>query len=166
MKIDNFQSINCQKIRDIAHRVTHNKHESRTLLLIVQFRHISSMISTYPPRRGRGESYDVWKRTSVPIYRSTTIYAVLTVDAPAMHFYPALHRLPHREVGSIDIISGLCTTHAEFTMRFRVCTLQRTYHNNANAFRARVTRVSLMSLFLQAACFKIENRLIALSYHH
>lgn len=46
-----------------------------------------------------------------------------------MHSRDALlSRTPHRlvgcrcrEVGSIDIISGLCTTHAEFTMRFRVC---------------------------------------------
>lgn len=150
MKIDNFQNINNRpENSEISHRVTHNKYESRTLLLIVQFRHISSMISMYPFRQGRGEPCDVWKRTSVPIYRSTTIYAVLTVDAPAMHFYPALQRLPRREVGSIDIISGLCTTYAEFTMRFRVCTLQRTYHNNANAFRARVTRVFLTFLFLR-----------------
>lgn len=98
---------------------THNKYESRTLFLIVQFRHILSMIS-YPLWRGRDETCQRMKTTYVRTHRSRTIYTVLTVDAPAMHFYPVPRQLSRREVGSIDIISGLCTTCAEFTMRFRV----------------------------------------------
>lgn len=67
-----------------------------------------------------GETRQRMKTTYVRTRRSRTIYAVLTVDAPAMHFYPAPRQLSCHEVGSIDIISGLCTTRAEFTMRFRV----------------------------------------------
>lgn len=125
MNVDNASVIRITDLKNstaslsILLHETHNRHESHTLFLIVQFRHISSMIS-HPLWRGRRETRQCMKTTYVRIRRSRTIYAVLTVDAPAMHFYPAPRQLSRREVGSIDIISGLCTTRAEFTMRFRM----------------------------------------------
>jgi len=121
------KSINASKIRIVELKIPDRislftKRTTSTnlaLFLIVQFRHISSVI-LHPLWRGRGETRQRMKTTYVHTRRLRTIYAVLAVDAPAMHFYPAPRRLSRRQVGSIDIISGLCTTRVEFTMRFRV----------------------------------------------
>lgn len=86
---------------------------------------------------GRSRGYDAhvpidddlwWFRSHAGCTRD----ALLSCASAASHPPPP----PCPGLWSIDIISGLHTTHAESTMRFRVCTSppRRDAHDNANAF--------------------------------